>query len=188
MIDFLCGEVVDISDDGLVVANNGIGYALFAPANSLANYALGQKVQLYTYLQVKQDGVALFGFGSRQERSMFLRLITVSGVGPKMAVTILGGIDVKDLAMAILNQDTGTLTSVKGLGKKISERIILELSEKIGRQEFGAAASDKKTGEAVSVLRTLGISASDAANRVKSALQNGAQTIEQILDYALKNF
>lgn len=189
MIDFICGDIVSVFDDSLVVENNGIGYCLTVPSNSLKNFSLGQKAQLFTYLQVKQDGIALFGFSSQEERSMFLRLITVSGVGPKMAATIMGGIKLKDLAMAIVNRDSQTLTSVKGLGKKLSERIILELNEKITGLELGQAVSGGGVAEeAVGVLHTLGVSASNAAERVKQAVSGGAETVEQILDYALKNY
>lgn len=190
MLDFICGEVVEIDGDKIVVENNGIGYSLTVSTNAARNFKVGEKSQLFTYLQVKQDGLALFGFSSKEEKNMFLQLITVNGVGPKMAITILGGIKIMDLAVAIINQDTRTLSSIKGLGKKTSERIVLELKEKMSEYEIKAMGNVKTDvgDEAVSVLRTLGISEYNASRKVKDAIESGAKTTEEILSHALKNY
>ncbi|HPG92658.1 MAG TPA: Holliday junction branch migration protein RuvA [Clostridia bacterium] len=190
MLDFICGEIVEINGDKVVVENNGIGYMMTVSGNAARNFAVGEKAQLFTYLQVKQDGLALFGFYSKEEKNMFLQLITVNGVGPKMAVTILSGIKIMDLAVAIVNQDTRTLSSVKGLGKKTSERIVLELKEKMSEYEMCAMGNIKTDigDEAVSVLRTLGISEYNATKKVQEAIENGAKTTEEILSHALKNY
>jgi Holliday junction DNA helicase RuvA len=188
MIDFICGEVVSVGEDSVVIQNNGIGYFLSVPANSLGGISKGSKAQFFTYLHIKQDGIALYGFLSESQRAMFEKLITVSGVGPKLAVTILGGMGVNELAMAIVAQDTNTLTSVKGLGKKTAERIILELGEKLTKTISLPAKNEQSLkADAIMLLKDLGISQSDAANRVQNAISSGATTIEQILEHSLKN-
>lgn len=194
MFDFICGEIVSINDDHIVLKNNDIGFLLYVSSNTLSKCNLNDKVQFYTYLQVKDDGLVLYGFLTNEEKTMFLRLITVSGIGCKMAISILGGMQINDLGLAILNSDTSSLTKIKGLGKKTAERVVLELREKM--VEFSNVVPQKPTveyanvnvEETLSILRTLGLSKADAMQKIDLALNNGAKTTEEILNYALRNY
>lgn len=193
MIDFVIGKIIEINDNVVVVENNGIGFELFVSMTTLVGLKEGNTVKFFTYLQVKEDGFSLFGFASRDEKKMFLRLISVGGVGPKVALSVLSSVSINELAMAILNNDTAKLTRVKGLGKKTAERIILELKEKIspieaiGANEKTSQAKISKEGEeAICVLMSLGLSNADATSRVRKCIETGYSTAEEILSHALK--
>lgn len=193
MIDFVIGKIIEINDNVVVVENNGIGFEFFVSMTTLVGLKEGNTVKFFTYLQVREDGFSLFGFASRDEKKMFLRLISVGGVGPKVALSVLSGVSINELAMAILNNDTAKLTRVKGLGKKTAERIILELKEKIspieaiGANEKTSQAKISKEGEeAICVLMSLGLSNADATSRVRKCIETGYSTAEEILSHALK--
>ena len=193
MIDFVIGKIIEINDNVVVVENNGIGFEFFVSMTTLVGLKEGNTVKFFTYLQVREDGFSLFGFASRDEKKMFLRLISVGGVGPKVALSVLSGVSINEIAMAILNNDTAKLTRVKGLGKKIAERIILELKEKIspieaiGANEKTSQAKISKEGEeAICVLMSLGLSNADATSRVRKCIETGYSTAEEILSHALK--
>lgn len=193
MIDFVIGKIIEINDNTVVVENNGIGIEIFVSMATLVGLKEGNTVKFFTYLQVREDGFSLFGFASRDEKKMFLRLISVGGVGPKVALSVLSGVSINELAMAILNNDTLKLTRVKGLGKKTAERIILELKEKIspieaiGVTEKTPQTTISKDGEeAICVLMSLGLSNADATLRVRKCIESGCLTAEEILSRALK--
>lgn len=193
MIDFVIGKIIEINDNVVVVENNGIGFEFFVSMTTLVGLKEGNTVKFFTYLQVREDGFSLFGFASRDEKKMFLQLISVGGVGPKVALSVLSGVSINELAMAILNNDTAKLTRVKGLGKKTAERIILELKEKIspieaiGANEKTSQAKISKEGEeAICVLMSLGLSNADATSRVRKCIETGYSTAEEILSHALK--
>lgn len=136
MINFVIGEVVGIEDGLLVVSNNGIGFEINVSNKTLSDFSLiGEVVTVYTYMQVREDDVSLFGFSTKEEKKMFLMLISVNGVGPKMALQILSGIRPDDLSAAIVSEDAASLVRIKGLGKKTAERIVLELKGKISPME-----------------------------------------------------
>ncbi|MCM1043640.1 MAG: Holliday junction branch migration protein RuvA, partial [Corallococcus sp.] len=155
------------------------------------SYEKGSNAQIYTYLQVKEDGLSLFGFATLAEKSMFLNLISVSGVGCKVAQAILSGIAVNDLAAAIYSGNTATLTKIKGLGKKTAERLVLELREKVSCADgIGSAVEERRFGkdanDAISILKSLGLNIQDAEQRVETVQKLGAQTTEEIVNMALK--
>ena len=131
MIGYVYGKVMNIDGNTLLVENNGIGYEIICSASALARMNEKKEGGLYTYTQVKEDGISLFGFDTMEEKKMFLKLISVSGVGAKMGITVLGGMRLRDLALAIATSDVKMLSSIKGLGKKTAERIIVELREKV---------------------------------------------------------
>lgn len=195
MLGFVSGKVVSLEDGLAVVDNNGLGFELAVSSNTLGRLEAGAEARLFTYLQVREDGLTLFGFASLDEKKMFLKLISVSGIGPKVALSVLSGLKLSDLAAAIVAGDLTALTSVKGLGKKTAERIVLELKEKVSETlELSDVTLPRKDGfaapeanEAVSVLVSLGLSRQDAFSRVKNAAENGAATTEELLSYALKN-
>lgn len=195
MFNYLNGEIVDIFGSNVVVDVNGVGYELAVSNYTLAECKLGHKQKLYTYLQVKEDGVSLFGFATAEEKNMFLRLISVSGVGCKVALAVLSGMDSNSLAIAIFNGDTRLLTKIKGLGKKTAERLVLELKEKV---VVDATAVElpilnsldvpltKEMQNAVAVLCSLGKSQVDAEKLVDAASKLGATTTEELINMAFR--
>ena len=134
MIAYIKGKVIDEFDDGVVLENNGIGYEIQCSAGLLQKLLTDREGGVYTYLQVKEDGLSLFGFDNKEEKHMFLKLISISGIGPKMAMSILSGMRVSELATAIATSDVKGLSKIKGLGKKTAERIILELRESVSKE------------------------------------------------------
>ena len=170
MIDYIKGKIVEINDNAVILDNQGVAFEIFVSFSTLVGLQVDQEVCLYTYLQVREDAFTLYGFSSRDEKKMFLRLISVSGVGAKVALSILSGVRINEIAMAILNNDVATLTRIKGLGKKTAERIILELKEKISPVEAIGTTKNidsqtkisKEGEEAIAVLMSLGLSNMDA--------------------------
>lgn len=195
MYNYFNGEIVDICNNIVVLDVGGIGYELSVSNFTLGECALGQTKKLYSYLQVKEDGVALFGFATVEEKNMFLRLISVSGVGCKVALAILSGMDCDSLALAIFNGDTKQLTKIKGLGKKTAERLVLELKEKV---VVDANAVDlpivrnldvpltREIQNAVAVLVSLGKSQVDAEKLIEAASKLGAATTEELVNMAFR--
>lgn len=190
MFNFICGEIMSVENGVAVLKCGDIGFELCISDFTAMDCAVGANVQLYTYLQVKEDGLTLYGFSTLQERRIFAQLITVSGIGCKMAIAVLSNVSVNDLASAIVTGDSKKLSAVKGIGKKTAERIVLELKEKIivpaempktAAAHFGAEQLD-----AISVLISLGLTRNDAENRVKDAVDDGAKTVEDILNFALR--
>ncbi|MDD3832135.1 MAG: Holliday junction branch migration protein RuvA [Clostridia bacterium] len=191
MINFIYGEIVSKEDNLLVLKSNNIGYEVVVSSLSADTLNVGDNVQLYCYLQVKEDGLALFGFTCAEEKALFKQLISVSGIGPKLAITVLSGMQPSQLAYAIVNSDTDSLRAIKGLGKKTAERIIVELREKleIEKATFSLqSAVGGNTDEVITILKSLGISRNEATRRIKCAIDNGMKTTEQILNFAIKNY
>lgn len=132
MISFLIGEIEEKREGLLTMNVNGVGYELFISNSSLATLPnAGEVAKVLTYMAVREDGVFLFGFSTNEEKELFLKLITVSGIGPKVAISILSGLSISNLITAIIGGDVKMLSNIKGLGKKTAERICLELKDKI---------------------------------------------------------
>ncbi len=193
MFNYVFGEVVDCKDSCVVLDVGGIGYELAVSSFTLADCIVGQKAKLFAYLQVKEDGIQLFGFSTEEEKSMFLRLISVSGVGCKMAQAVLSGMDSNSLAVAIFNGDTKQLTKIKGLGKKTAERLVLELKEKVfvdasamTAQTTVATKFTKEAQDAIAILCSLGKSQADAEKLIEAAMQLGANTATELVNMAFR--
>ena len=195
MFSYIHGEIVGYGNSTVVVDVNGVGYELSVSGYTMADCHIGQKQKLYAYLQVKEDGIALFGFSTLEEKSMFLRLISVSGIGCKMAQAVLSGIDSNSLAIAIFNGDTKLLTKVKGLGKKTAERIVLELKEKVVVDAADMVLPitqnpdlqiNKDMQNAIAVLCSLGKSQADAEKLVDAAAKLGATTTEELINMSFR--
>ena len=177
MIYSLTGELTYIGDQFLVVECGGVGFKCFTSVATAANAGrIGDQIRLYTYLSVKEDALDLYGFKTENELRAFKLLISVSGVGPKAAVSILSEMSADKLSLAVAAGDTKAITRANGVGKKIAERIVLELKDKMAgvtlsssESSVSAAASvaeDSPAGEAVAALVALGFSKSDASAAV----------------------
>lgn len=173
MIYNIKGELTYTDPQFVVVENSGIGFKCFTSLTTVKNLGkIGSTVNLYTYLSVKEDALDLFGFSTLEEFNSFKLLITVSGVGPKAAVSVLSELSPEKLALAIASSDVKSITKANGVGRKTAERIVLELKDKTGslsQTDFSSVASaasvaeDSAAGEAVAALVALGFSQSDAA-------------------------
>jgi Holliday junction DNA helicase RuvA len=167
MISCLKGELFQKSQEKATLLVNGVGYEVFLSSASVEKLPqLGEEVFLYTYTHVREDALHLFGFADTDEKQMFLLLINVSGVGPKLALAILSGIRPADLARAIATKDIARLTGLSGVGKKTAERLCLDLKDKVGViagtaeevPDFGAASQVEggKEKDVISALVNLG--------------------------------
>ncbi len=195
MIGYVKGQIKSLNTDtALIVTSSGVGFELSVSSSAYDKLAGKTEGELYTYLQVKEDGMSLYGFASTEEKEMFLKLISVSGVGPKMGISILSGMRAGEIAAAIATNDLKRLSSVKGLGKKTAERIILELREKVavistaeGESKAAAMPSVSADDEdAVVALMTLGFTRQESVKAIARAKENGANSVEDIIMNALK--
>lgn len=193
MLGFICGNVVSVEENTILVQSGDIGFEVSVSDFTLQKCVEGQKTQLFTYLQVREDGLTLYGFADKYEKNLFLKLISVSGIGCKMALSVLSNCSVTDLLSAICTGNVKLLSSVKGIGKKTAERIVLELREKvvpvgdtveIARQEY---SFNSEENDAVALLISMGIAKNDAENRVKHAVEAGLYEAGDIIKFALKN-
>ena len=192
MISYITGNLTYKDEGQIVVECHGMGYDI---AISMQTYetlgVVGDNVKVYTYLVVREDCLSLVGFSTLQEKAMFEKLITVSGVGPKLALTILSGMNTYDLVMAMLSGDTSAISKIKGVGKKTSERIVLELKDKLmGLDDVTPAkkidfAPTKAFDEAVVTMMNLGLNKTDATNLIKSVAEEN-DSVEDLITKALK--
>ena len=193
MIGYLNGKLVSFSDGTVILSVGGVGFEVACSAQAYAELVKNGGGEIYTYTAVKEDGISLYGFISSEEKSAFLDLISVSGVGPKMGIAVLSQMSLSALLAAIATSDVKALSSVKGMGKKTAERIILELKEKTGAKFTGLPVSEGLTatvsadGEAVMALVSLGFTKSESESAVIKAQQSGAIGLEKIIAAALKN-
>lgn len=196
MYSFIKGAVVEKHENLIIVENNGIGFEIVVSNNTLDNIGnLGQQVRIHTYYYVREDQAVLFGFSSGEEKHMFLKLIKISGIGPKMAITILSGVSISDLAISILTGDTALLGKIKGVGKKTAERIVLELKEKVDGFENMKDLTGFCTGgenssaidDACFALSALGINKAEALKLVRK-VATPTDSAEQLIEKALKSF
>ncbi len=178
MIASVEGVVGAIAADSLVIEVVGIGYRVFAAPSVLASAAPGSKLKLHTYHLVREDQQALFGFRTAEELGFFNLLLTVTGVGPKVAMAIVGSRPAADLQLAILQQDQAVLTSIPGIGKKLAERIIFELKEKVSAAGVAAgsaaAVATASENEVVAALQALGYSLGEAREASRLAVSDAA--------------
>ena len=194
MLYYVNGPVAEIESGLAVIDCGGVGYACATTNYTLSQLKKGERAKLYTYLNVREDAVELFGFASQSELRSFKMLIGVSGVGPKAALSILSATTPQQLAMAVVMGDEKTLTAAPGIGKKIAQRIILELKDKLAREqdsfEAGCAPapmplSSSKSGEAAAALAVLGYGSQEIAAALKG-IDMAALPLEEIIRQALK--
>ena len=194
MFYYLSGTVAHVEPYLAVIDCGGVGYACRTTTYTLSGLKKGDKARLYTHLNVREDAMELYGFGSQEEKNLFEQLISVSGVGPKAALSILSASTPANLALSIITGDEKALTCAQGIGKKIAQRVILELKDKLSK---GQTASMGGAGEAVTVipanklyeasaaLAVLGYSQGEINIAVKG-IDMDNQPLEQIIRQALK--
>lgn len=188
------GVVAEKTQDAIVLDANGVGYLLNVSGATLAAApAVGERMKLYCVLSVREDAMELFGFRTREEKRMFLRLIGVSGIGPRTALGVLSALSVHDLSVALVTGDAQALARAPGIGKKTAQRLVLELKDKVTDEELTSSgpsvsvrpAADSAETEAIEALMALGYPASDAAKAVSAVAGQAAKT-DEILRLALR--
>lgn len=189
MISYLEGKLAEKGINSIVVDVKGIGYEVVMSEHSINSLPFeNEMVKVLTYMQVREDGISLFGFNTKEEKKIFLKLISVSGIGPKVAMGILSNISINDLVLAIQREDIKMLCTVKGLGKKTVERLLVELKD----QELPSITEIANDGlnqnfidEATDALVSLGVGKNEAYRLAKENANENA-TVEEIITKALK--
>lgn len=194
MIGYVKGNLLSYGEGFVLLENNGIGYEITCSNAVYQKILQNNGGEVYTYLAVREDGISLYGFIDANEKDMFLKLISVSGVGPKMGITILSQLKREDIAVKIATSDVKGLSQVKGLGKKTAERIILELREKMGAIDLDSGEILSPITESVSIdqdaliaLTSLGFTKSECEKVLSKAQREGVTGVEKLIAYALKN-
>ena len=170
MIGRLSGALLEKHPPQILLDVRGVGYEIEVPMSTFYNLpAIGDSLSLHTHLVVREDVHLLYGFGTEDERRVFRQLLKISGVGPKMALAVLSGLSIAELAQAVAAQEPGRLTKIPGVGKKTAERLLLELRDKL-EVTVGASAASAATAhnhDALNALLALGYSEREAAQAVK---------------------
>ena len=199
MLYFLKGITAALEPGLAVMECAGVGYACKTTSFTLSGLQPGQPATLYTHLSVREDGIELYGFGTKEEKRLFLQLTSVSGVGPKAALSILSTTTPSQLALAILTEAVKTLTLAPGIGKKIAQRIVLELRDKLAKEQpemnwtpvnipaaGGEPVQGDKASEAGAALAVLGYSPAEIQTALKG-VDVAALTVEEIIKAGLRN-
>lgn len=190
MIAFLKGTLVATTLDSAVIDIHGVGYQVLMSGRSLSRLgATGETVQVLTYLQVRDDALVLYGFLNQEEKDLFMRLTSVSSVGPKVALAVLSTFDPSDAIAAIVSQDLAAIQRVPGVGKKMASRIVLELkeafTESVQMDLSGIMQQALNTKKAVTeALLSMGFTSEEASLALKGAPEEASETV--LLQYALK--
>lgn len=196
LIAYLEGKLIEKNPTHLILEVNGVGYSISIPVSSYANIGeVGEIVKVLTYQHVREDELKLYGFSSHQERDLFELLISVNGVGPRVALGILSSISVEDFQRSVLAEDLDVLTHISGVGKKTAQRLIVELKEKLGKVDLGVDKGlavkeriDTSVEEAVLALVSLGYNKLDARKAVQKVSSESEESlpIEELIKRALK--
>lgn len=202
MIAFVKGELAEIKENTIIVENHGLGYEIAVPQTVFHKLpALHSEVKIHTYMQVKEDGIALFGFTNKDDLNVFKLLITVNGIGPKGALGILSALSADDLRFAILSEDAKAISKAPGIGAKTAGKLILELKDKFKLEDAfeqkllnatvniftDRSAIDGICNEAIQALVALGYGSSEAMRAVKMVNVTYDMDSEKVLKLALKN-
>ncbi len=200
MIGFVNGEIEEIFDDKVLIDCGFMGYNLFVPGNVLDRCCIGEEVKLYTYLNVREDAMNLFGFLTKDELNIFKLLITVNGIGPKGALAILTIMTPNDLRFAVASEDAKLISKAQGVGAKTAQKVILELKDKLNIEDalssnghisvdakVESAGTARNIADAVEVLVALGYSQSESLKAVKTCDITVDMDTEDIVKFALKN-
>ena len=197
MIAYISGALVSAGENYIVIDNHGMGYRIFVSGKFLEHIpAYGTQIKIYTHMYIREDELTLYGFHSEEELSVFRILIGISGVGPKVAMAILTALTIQELQLAVISEDTKTISKANGVGAKGASRIILELKDKLKMEDMMDAAYEQSivqdtqdlnaARDAILALVNLGYSNSEAALAVKKIGDTSQMDIESILKAALK--
>ena len=196
MISFIKGILIEVTENSVIIENNGIGYSIMMPASILSRLpAVGSEIKINTYLYVKEDEFDLYGFMTKDDLKIFKLLITVNGIGPKGALAILSTITPDNLRFAVLSDDVKAISKAPGIGSKTAQKLIIELKDKLkiedileNKAEEVVIVNDtnEAASEAVMALTALGYSASEATKAVRLVEVTSDMDSEAILKQALK--
>ena len=198
MISYIKGELVELTENAIVLDHDGMGFLIMMPASILAKLpAIGSELKVHTYLYVKEDALDLYGFLTKDDLKVFRLLITVSGIGPKGALAILSTMSPDDLRFAVLAGDSKTISKAPGIGSKTAQKLIIELKDKLkiedvldggadGGYEPQSDMGDTAAAEAVMALTALGYSSADATRAVRQVDGGADMDSEALLKAALK--
>lgn len=194
MIGYLKGIVTHLFREHCFIDVHGVGYRVFVPASTMEKLTIGKETTVFTYVNVREDAILLYGFATQDEYDLFMLLISVNGVGPKVALGVLSAVNPDGFRLAVHQKNIKVLTKMPGIGKKTAERIVLELQDKIGPVDDGAvadiavpstAASKGMMSEAVDALVGLGYSEQEILPVVEEKA-GICQTVEQLIKEVLK--
>jgi len=191
MIASLHGKLESLGTEWAIIKVNGIGFQVYTPTSTLSTLgSIGKEVRLHTHLHLREDNATLYGFASADELSLFQTLIGVSGLGPKLALSMLSAMNVERLTMAIATGSTDLLTAIPGIGKKMANRLILELKEKIGAGWITTPAAQfaQENTDVLAALTALGYSAAEASKAVASLPTSSDLSLEEKIKLALQYF
>ena len=196
MIGYVKGKLLSDIDGEIILENNGVGFSITPSAEAYKQILKDGGGAVYTYMAVREDDISLYGFKSMEEKKMFLKLITVSGIGPKMGMTVLSNMSLTDLAVKIATSDVKGLSQVKGLGKKKAEMIIVELREKMGEEikesktetdSVQINLKDKDVEDAMLALTGLGFNKQECVAVLSKAKLQNVEGAQALIAFSLKN-
>jgi Holliday junction DNA helicase RuvA len=192
MIHHLSGKLVEKNPTYVIVECNGVGYFLHISLHTFSLLPSNENIKIYTHLQVKEDSHTLFGFMEKAEREIFLLLISISGIGPSIARTMLSSLNPTQVRNAIANGEVATIQAVKGIGAKTAQRVIVELKDKVLKvqdmDEVSLSSNNTTKEEALSALEVLGFNRRQSEKVVDRVLsQDTSLSVEDIIKQALKN-
>ncbi|ACL75701.1 Holliday junction branch migration protein RuvA [Ruminiclostridium cellulolyticum] len=198
MFAYIKGTVEEKNNDSIIVEAGGIGYRIFTALSTINNMGQnGTTVKIYTHYYVREDIAVLYGFGTVEELTMFEMLLTVSGVGPKAAISMISTLSPSRFYLAVVSQDTKSLTKAPGIGMKMAQRIILDLKDKISKEQLTSSipmtspennevTGDSVLSEAVSALMVLGYGSAEASSTISGIYEKGI-SVEELVKKALKS-
>ncbi|MBR4780441.1 MAG: Holliday junction branch migration protein RuvA [Lachnospiraceae bacterium] len=204
MISYLKGKYIDRTDDGSLIINvNGIGFEVFVPAELLgrASFNTDADLELYTYMQVKEDGMSLFGFATLDELSILKKIISVSGIGPKGGISILSTLNREQFIMAVLDENSDLIAKAPGIGKKTAAKLVLELKDKFKLQDAltgsvsisdvadtpASKADEGLISDAIAALVSLGYTSAESTKAVRAVQITEDMTVDRLLSLSLRN-
>lgn len=196
MYAYITGTIVEKNNEGIIIENNGIGYNIFMPKSKIDIIPdEGMEARIFTYTLVREDAFLLYGFAKREELNIFKKLISVSGIGPKGALSILSTLTVEELVISLANRDAAAISKAPGVGKKSAERLVIDLNDKVSKEEIEVSIdgvdkpSDDMTSamnEAIEAMLALGFSAKISKEAVEDAAKRANNDTSSILREALK--
>ena len=190
MIAILKGEIIAKEEQALIVQIGGVGLKVITTLQTCAQNVIGENVFLYTHLLPREDSLTLYGFESAEEREMFKQIISVSGIGPRIALAILSTLSLRDIYRAVLSEQPSHFDQVTGVGRKTSQKLIIYLKDKLSpyAEKIGAGIENDTDSEVIAALMNLGYSMQEAQTALKTVAKDTADDVETKLRMALQYF